>query len=94
MPGVKLFLSDACPGVLFFKVGEGRVAGGVGWDKRLEGMRRVMRSCLEVDEGKGEVEWWHGQKKGMKSFFVWKHNTRKRNLDQLQSFPVSVTISS
>lgn len=42
MPGLKLCLSDACLGELFLEVGEGRVTGGVGGDKGLEGMWRVI----------------------------------------------------
>lgn len=42
MPGLKLYLSDVCLGVLFLEVVEGRVTEGLVWDKGLEGMWRVM----------------------------------------------------
>lgn len=50
-------LSDACLGVLFLEVGEGRVTGGTGWDKGLEGMWRVIWLYLEMDKGREGWGW-------------------------------------
>lgn len=85
------FLVWCLPWSVTLEVGEGRMSRGVGWDKGLEGMWRVIWLYLEMDKGKGRMG-LNGDVGQGRVIPVWKNNTRKHHLDQAQSFPVSVTI--